>query len=68
MRLQEDPVTLAHASVPAVFPDGRVCISILHAPGFDPLNPQESAAEKWSPVHTVSDRARHLSLLDLRVD
>ncbi|KDD73654.1 hypothetical protein H632_c1960p1 [Helicosporidium sp. ATCC 50920] len=38
---------------PNVFPDGRVCISILHAPGFDPLNPQESAAEKWSPVHTV---------------
>lgn len=37
----------------AVFPDGRVCISILHAPGFDPLNPQESAAERWSPVHTV---------------
>lgn len=30
-----------------------MCISILHAPGFDPLNPQESAAEKWSPVHTV---------------
>lgn len=40
-------------SLPAVFPDGRVCISILHAPGYDPLNPQESAAERWSPVHTV---------------
>jgi len=36
-----------------VFPDGKVCISILHAPGTDPLNPQESAAERWSPVHTV---------------
>lgn len=38
---------------PNVFPDGRVCISILHPPGFDPMNPQEDAAEKWSPVHTV---------------
>lgn len=38
---------------PNVFPDGKVCISILHAPGFDPMNPQESAAERWSPVHTV---------------
>jgi ubiquitin-conjugating enzyme E2 G1 len=38
---------------PNVFPDGRVCISILHSPGVDPLNPQESAAERWSPVHTV---------------
>ena len=43
---------------PNVFPDGKVCISILHQPGFDPLNPQESAAEKWSPVHTVCDQAR----------
>ena len=37
----------------AVFPDGKVCISILHPPGFDPLNPQEDASERWSPVHTV---------------
>lgn len=36
-----------------VFPDGKVCISILHPPGYDPLNPQEDASERWSPVHTV---------------
>ncbi|OAE31605.1 hypothetical protein AXG93_2294s1220 [Marchantia polymorpha subsp. ruderalis] len=35
-----------------VYPDGRVCISILHAPGDDP-NGYELASERWSPVHTV---------------
>lgn len=38
---------------PNIYSDGRVCISILHPPGDDPLNPYESAAERWSPVHTV---------------
>ena len=42
---------------PNVFPDGKVCISILHPPGVDAFNPQESAAERWSPVHTVRARA-----------
>ncbi|XP_008812035.1 ubiquitin-conjugating enzyme E2 7-like [Phoenix dactylifera] len=37
---------------PNVYPDGRVCISILHAPGEDP-NGYELASERWSPVHTV---------------
>jgi len=37
---------------PNVYPDGRVCISILHAPGDDP-NGYESACERWSPIHTV---------------
>eukprot|EP00275_Glaucocystis_incrassata_P002080 EC124719.1.p1 GENE.EC124719.1~~EC124719.1.p1 ORF type:complete len:133 (+),score=6.60 EC124719.1:203-601(+) len=37
---------------PNVYPDGRVCISILHPPGNDPYG-YESAAERWSPVHTV---------------
>lgn len=37
---------------PNVYPDGRVCISILHAPGDDP-NGYELASERWSPVHTV---------------
>ncbi|KAJ9524532.1 ubiquitin-conjugating enzyme/RWD-like protein [Haematococcus lacustris] len=37
---------------PNVYPDGRVCISILHNPGDDP-NGYETAAERWSPVHTV---------------
>lgn len=36
----------------AVYPDGRVCISILHAPGDDPLG-YESSAERWSPVQSV---------------
>eukprot|EP00762_Andalucia_godoyi_P000695 ANDGO_05280.mRNA.1 Ubiquitin-conjugating enzyme E2 7 len=37
---------------PNVYPDGRVCISILHAPGDDEFG-YESAAERWLPVHTV---------------
>ncbi|KAK8884718.1 ubiquitin-conjugating enzyme E2 G1 [Tritrichomonas musculus] len=32
---------------------GDVCISILHNPGVDELNPQESASERWNPTHTV---------------
>ncbi|KAJ4951268.1 hypothetical protein NE237_028100 [Protea cynaroides] len=37
---------------PNVYPDGRVCISILHPPGEDP-NGYELACERWSPVLTV---------------
>ncbi|KAJ1286151.1 hypothetical protein BS78_03G330600 [Paspalum vaginatum] len=37
---------------PNVYPDGRVCISILHPPGEDP-NGYELASERWTPVHTV---------------
>ena len=33
-----------------VYPDGRVCISILHPPGTDAFNAQESADERWRPV------------------
>lgn len=40
----------------AVYPDGRVCISILHAPGDDPTG-YESASERWLPVHTVRPTA-----------
>ncbi|RVX13775.1 Ubiquitin-conjugating enzyme E2 7 [Vitis vinifera] len=36
---------------PNVYPDGKVCISILHPPGDDP-NGYELATERWSPVHT----------------
>lgn len=35
-----------------VYADGRVCISILHAPGDDP-NMYESSSERWSPVQSV---------------
>ncbi|RWW38477.1 hypothetical protein BHE74_00056283 [Ensete ventricosum] len=37
---------------PNVYPDGRVCISILHPPGDDP-NGYELASERWMPVHTL---------------
>ncbi|KAJ9698375.1 hypothetical protein PVL29_007451 [Vitis rotundifolia] len=37
---------------PNVYPDGRVCISILHPPGEDP-NGYELASERWMPIHTV---------------
>lgn len=44
----EDCVRLS----PPVYPDGRVCISILHPPGDDEFG-YESADVRWSPVHTV---------------
>ncbi|KAK4467760.1 hypothetical protein MN116_008690 [Schistosoma mekongi] len=37
---------------PNIYPDGHVCISILHAPGDDPLG-YESSVERWSPVQSV---------------
>jgi len=35
-----------------VYADGRVCISILHSPGDDPLG-YETSAERWSPVQSI---------------
>lgn len=37
---------------PNVYPNGEVCISILHSPGEDP-NMYELAEERWSPVQSV---------------
>ncbi|KAL5476213.1 hypothetical protein EMCRGX_G026129 [Ephydatia muelleri] len=37
---------------PNVYPDGRVCISILHTPGEDPLG-YEKSSERWSPVQSI---------------
>eukprot|EP00051_Salpingoeca_urceolata_P027646 m.482542 g.482542 ORF g.482542 m.482542 type:complete len:165 (+) comp22573_c0_seq1:177-671(+) len=37
---------------PNIYPDGRVCISILHAPGDDPVG-YEKSSERWSPVQSV---------------
>ncbi|EDQ84118.1 uncharacterized protein MONBRDRAFT_35343 [Monosiga brevicollis MX1] len=37
---------------PNVYPDGRVCISILHPPGNDPSG-YELSSERWSPVQSV---------------
>ena len=34
---------------PNIYPDGRVCISILHPPGTDKFNEQEKAEERWRP-------------------
>jgi hypothetical protein len=45
-----------------VYPDGRVCISILHAPGDDP-NGYELASERWSPVHTVNFTCQLVTLV-----
>ncbi len=39
-------------SLSPVYPDGNVCISILHTPGEDPLM-YEQASERWSPVQSV---------------
>ena len=38
---------------PNIYPDGKVCISILHAPGVDEFNTQEKAEERWRPILNV---------------
>ncbi|GAB7360177.1 hypothetical protein MBLNU230_g7939t1 [Neophaeotheca triangularis] len=49
---------------PNVYPDGRLCISILHQPGED-LMSGELASERWSPAQSVeSVLISILSLLD----
>ncbi len=35
---------------PNIYEDGRVCISILHPPGTDSMNSQETADERWRPI------------------
>ncbi|KAG8960666.1 Ubiquitin-conjugating enzyme E2 7 [Tulasnella sp. 419] len=37
---------------PNIYPDGNVCISILHSPGDDPHG-YELSSERWSPVQSV---------------
>jgi ubiquitin-conjugating enzyme E2 R len=39
-------------STQLVYPDGRVCISILHPPGDDEMS-GELAQERWLPTQTV---------------
>lgn len=49
---------------PNVYPNGRLCVSILHQPGED-LMSGEMAGERWSPVQRVeSVLISILSLLD----
>ena len=35
---------------PNIHDDGKVCISILHAPGADEMNSAEKAEERWRPI------------------
>ena len=35
---------------PNIYEDGKVCISILHAPGTDAMNASETAEERWRPI------------------
>jgi len=37
---------------PNIYPNGEVCISILHPPGEDP-HQYESSLDRWSPVQSV---------------
>ncbi|EPS37645.1 hypothetical protein H072_8667 [Dactylellina haptotyla CBS 200.50] len=49
---------------PNIYPDGKLCISILHPPGEDEMS-GELASERWSPVQNVeSVLISILSLLD----
>jgi len=45
-------VAICLPTISLVYPDGNVCISILHTPGDDPTM-YELASERWSPVQSV---------------
>jgi len=47
---------------PNIYPDGRVCISILHPPGED-IMAGELATERWSPLQGVESILRSVLLL-----
>lgn len=51
---------------PNIYPDGKVCISILHAPGTDRFNEMETADERWRPILSVE--AILVSVLSMLVD
>jgi len=51
---------------PNIYEDGRVCISILHPPGVDHFNEQESADERWRPILSVESIL--VSVLSMLVD
>lgn len=49
---------------PNIYPDGKLCISILHAPGDDEMS-GELATERWTPIQKVeSVLLSIISLLD----
>ena len=35
---------------PNIYEDGKVCISILHSSGYDPMNEHEKPEERWRPI------------------
>jgi len=47
---------------PNIYPDGRLCISILHPPGEDEQS-GELASERWSPLQGVESVLRSVLLL-----
>ncbi|CAD7962268.1 unnamed protein product [Amoebophrya sp. A25] len=51
---------------PNVYPDGKVCISILHPPGTDAFNEQETADERWRPILGVESIL--ISVLSMLLD
>jgi len=51
---------------PNVYPDGRVCISILHEAKEDKFNELEQMSEKWRPILGIE--AVLISVLSLLSD
>ncbi len=47
---------------PNIYPDGRVCISILHEPGED-VTSGESASERWNPLQSPESILRSILVL-----
>jgi len=47
---------------PNVYPDGQLCISILHKPGEDIMSGEE-ASERWSPLQGAESVLRSVLLL-----
>jgi len=47
---------------PNIYPDGQLCISILHKPGEDLLS-GEAASERWSPLQGAESVLRSILLL-----
>lgn len=47
---------------PNIYPDGNLCISILHKPGEDMIS-GEAASERWSPLQGVESVLRSVLLL-----
>ncbi|TAQ86642.1 hypothetical protein B7494_g5013 [Chlorociboria aeruginascens] len=47
---------------PNIYPDGKLCISILHPPGDDEQS-GELASERWSPLQGVESVLRSVLLL-----